>query len=229
MKRFYEKVISRPKLILIGFAVMFLIGLACKPFIPVNYDMNDYLPADTASTIALNTMEKEYDGGISNARVMVEKVSIAKAMEYKDKIAAVDGVTDITWLDDAANITEPLRFIDADTLDTYYKDGNALFSVTVSEDKRIEALNEVRSIIGDGNAMTGSAVSTATATKSTVSQIPKIAVFAVIFAFLVLILTTTSFAEPIVILVGLGVAVIINSGSNLLFGEISFVTYAAGW
>ena len=228
MKRFYEKVISRPKLILIGFAVMFLIGLACKPFIPVNYDMNDYLPADTASTIALNTMEKEYDGGISNARVMVEKVSIAKAMEYKDKIAAVDGVTDITWLDDAANITEPLRFIDADTLDTYYKDGNALFSVTVSEDKRIEALNEVRSIIGDGNAMTGSAVSTATATKSTVSQIPKIAVFAVIFAFLVLILTTTSFAEPIVILVGLGVAVIINSGSNLLFGEISFVTNAAG-
>ena len=50
-----------------GFAVIFLICLACKPLIPVNYDMNDYLPADTASTVALDTMEKEYEGGIPNA------------------------------------------------------------------------------------------------------------------------------------------------------------------
>ena len=92
----------------------------------------------------------------------------------------------------------------------------------------MEALDEVRSIIGDHNAMAGSAVAIATATESTVSQIPVIAAFAILFAFLVLILTTTSYVEPAVILAGLGVAVIINSGSNLLFGEISFVTNAAG-
>lgn len=211
-----------------GFAVIFLICLACKPLIPVNYDMNDYLPADTASTVALDTMEKEYEGGIPNARVMIEDVSVAKALEYKEKIKKVDGVTEVTWLDDAASITAPLRLIDAATLDTYYKDGNALLSVTVSEDKRMEALDEVRSIIGDHNAMAGSAVAIATATESTVSQIPVIAAFAILFAFLVLILTTTSYVEPAVILAGLGVAVIINSGSNLLFGEISFVTNAAG-
>ena len=179
-----------------GFAVIFLICLACKPLIPVNYDMNDYLPADTASTVALDTMEKEYEGGIPNARVMIEDVSVAKALEYKEKIKKVDGVTEVTWLDDAASITAPLRLIDAATLDTYYKDGNALLSVTVSEDKRMEALDEVRSIIGDHNAMAGSAVAIATATESTVSQIPVIAAFAILFAFLVLILTTTSYVEP---------------------------------
>ena len=42
MKRFYEKIVNHPKLILMGFAVIFLICLACKPLIPVNYDMNDY-------------------------------------------------------------------------------------------------------------------------------------------------------------------------------------------
>ncbi len=45
---------------------------------------------------------------------------------------------------------------------------------------------------------------------------------------LVLILTTTSFAEPFLVLAGLGVAIVINAGSNLLFGEISFVTNSAG-
>ena len=43
-----------------------------------------------------------------------------------------------------------------------------------------------------------------------------------------LILTTTSFAEPFIVLAGLGIAVILNGGSNLIFGEISFVTNAAG-
>lgn len=228
MKRFYQKITSRPKLILLSFGVLFLICLACKPFISVNYDMNDYLPSDSASTIALDTMEQEYEGGIPNTRVMIENVSVAQALQYKVQIAAVDGVTNITWLDDAASVTQPLSFISTDTLDTYYKDGNALFSVTVSEDKRIAALDEIREIIGDKGAMTGSAVSTATATKSTASQIPQIAVFGVLFTLLVLILTTTSFAEPLIVLLGLGLAIIINSGSNLIFGEISFVTNAAG-
>lgn len=44
----------------------------------------------------------------------------------------------------------------------------------------------------------------------------------------VLILTTNSWLEPIIILVGLGIAIIINSGTNIIFGEISFVTNAAG-
>lgn len=228
MRRFYQKITNRPKLILISFGVLFLVCLACKPLIAGNYDMNDYLPSDSASTIALDTMAQEYEGGIPNTRIMIEDVSIPQAQEYKARIAAVNGVTDITWLDDAASVTQPLSFIDADTLDTYYKDGNALLSVTVCEDRRIDALDEIREIIGSEGAMTGSAVSTAIATKSTVSQIPLIALFGVLFALLVLILTTTSFAEPVIVLLGLGVAVIINSGSNLLFGEISFVTNAAG-
>lgn len=113
-------------------------------------------------------------------------------------------------------------------LETYYKDGNALFSVTIAKEKRITAVDAIRQIIGDDNAMTGSAVSTAVATTSTVSEISTIAAIAVAFVLLVLLLTTTSFAEPFLLLAGLGVAVVINAGSNLMFGEISFVTNAAG-
>ena len=190
--------------------------------------MNDYLPPESASTQALDLMEREYEGGIPNARVMIQNVSVPQALEYKEKLLAVDGVTDVTWLDDAASVTVPLETLDTDTVETYYKDGNALFSVTIDDEKRIEAVNAIREIIGDDNSMTGSAVTTAVATTSTVNEVRTIAVIGVAFALLMLILTTTSFAEAFLVLAGLGVAVIINSGSNLIFGEISFVTNAAG-
>lgn len=228
MTRFYTKIVKRRWLILVIFLIALVVSLICKPMVSVDYDMNDYLPENSASTQALNLMEEEYDGGIPNARVMVENVSVAEALEYKAKIQAVDGVTDVTWLDDSVSVTVPLETQDTDTVETYYKDGNALFSVTIDEDKRIDAVSAIREIIGDDNAMTGSAVNTAIATTSTVNEIKEIAVIAVIFVLLVLILTTTSFAEPFMVLAGLGVAILINSGSNLIFGEISFVTNAAG-
>ena len=228
MTKFYKHIVGHRKLIIAAFLILFAVCAVCQRFVAVNYDMNDYLPKKSASTQALDLMDSEYDGGIPNARVMVQNVSVPQALEYKEKLLAVDGVTDVTWLDDAASVTVPLETIDTDTAETYYKDGNALFSVTVDEDKRIEAVEKIREIIGDDNAMTGSAVTTAVATTSTVSEIATIAVIAVAFVLFVLILTTTSFAEPFLVLGGLGIAIIINAGSNLMFGEISFVTNAAG-
>ena len=178
--------------------------------------------------MALDLMNQEFDGGVPNARVMIKDVSIPEALEYKEKIKNVDGVSDVTWLDDAVSVDVPLETLDSDIVENYYKDRNALMSVTVEEEKRSEAINAIREIIGDDNAMTGSAVSTAAATASTVKAVSKIAGIGVLFVFLILILTTTSWFEPIIVMVGLGVAIIINAGTNLFFGEISFVTNAAG-
>lgn len=190
--------------------------------------MNSYLPEDSKSTIALNIMEEEFEGGIPNARVMVRDVSVGEALDYKEKLESVDGVLEVTWLDDAIDIKQPLEFQDKATVEDYYKDNTALYSVTISEYKTISAVDDIRKIIGDNNAMTGSEVSKAIATKSTISEISKIAVIAVIFVLIILILTTTSWVEPFIVLIGLGIAIVINVGSNIIFGEISFVTNAAG-
>ena len=197
-------------------------------FVGVNYDMKDYLPDDSPSTAALNKMQEEFAGGIPNARVMVRNVQIPEALEYKEALAQCTGVTDVIWLDDAVNIYQPLETQDQDTVEAYYKEETALFTVTIEEEKRIEAVDEIRSLIGEENAMTGDAVSSAIATTSTEGQIRKITVFAVLVVFFILTLTTTSWVEPLIVLFGLGVAILINSGSNLIFGEISFVTNAAG-
>ena len=228
MRKFYQQVVKYPRVILTGFLTAFVLCLFCQKLIAVDYDMNDYLPKDSPSTIALETMDTEYTGGIPNARVMIRNVTVPEALSYKEKLSAVDGVTDVTWLDDVASVTQPLDFIPEKTLNAYYKDQNALFSVTIDDDKNLEACNAIRELIGEDNCMAGSAVSTAVATSTTVKEIPVIAVIGVLFAVVVLILTTTSWAEPFIVLVGLGVAVILNAGSNLIFGEISFVTNAAG-
>ena len=228
MRKFYSGVVKYRKLILIVFIAAAIVCGGLKNLVAVNYDMNDYLPEDTKSTMALDVMSEEFDGGIPNARVMVKNVTIPEALEYKEKIAAVPGVTDVTWLDDAMDIRVPMSNLYTETVENYYKDKTALFSVTIEEESRISAVSDIREIVGDDNAMSGSAVSTATATTSTVSEISKIAVIAVIFVLIVLILTTGSWLEPLVVLAGLGIAILINSGTNLIFGEVSFVTNAAG-
>ena len=228
MKRFYGKVIQFRKIIMLAFLLFAVLCAYSKQFISVNYDMNDYLPDDTPSTVALNVMGDEFDGEIPNARVMVKDVTIAQALDYKERLKKIDGVSSVTWLDDNVPITIPLEMMDKDTVNTYYKDNNALFSVTIQEDAVNDAVPAIREIIGDDNAMTGSAVSTAVATESTVGEIQIITVFAVGIVFLILLISTTSWMEPVVVLFGLGIAIIINAGSNLIFGEISFVTNAAG-
>ncbi len=228
MRKFYAGIVNRRKLILILFAVAFVISLLCGQLVSVNYDMTDYLPEKTKSTVSIDIMGEEFDGGIPNARVMIKDVTIPEALEYKDKLKAIKGVSDVTWMDDAMNITVPLSTLDSDAVETYYKDNNALFTVTIDEEHRITATEDIRSLIGEENAVTGSAISTADATTNTVSEILKITVIAVAFVLLVLILTTTSWIEPIIVLAGLGVAIMLNNGSNLIFGEISFVTNAAG-
>lgn len=228
MEKFYGGVIKHRKKILTIFAIAFVICLFCQTLVSVNYDLNDYLPEDAPSTKAIDVMQDEFDGGIPNVRVMMYDLSIPQALEYKEKLEAIDGVTSVSWLDDVVDINKPLEAQDKDAIEDYYKDNKVLYSVTLEEEKILSGVEDIRAVIGDKNAMTGSAVSTAVATTSTIREVQLITVVSVIFVLAILILTTTSWVEPILVLAGLGVAIVINAGSNLLFGEISFVTNSAG-
>ena len=228
MRKFYSIVVRKRKTVICFFLILSIISFFMKNMVSVDYDINDYLPDDSPSTVAINVLEQEFEGGIPNARVMVSDVTIPQALDYKEKLEAIDGVSAVTWLDDSVDITTPFDNLDGKVVETYYKDNVALFTVTIEEDKRIEAVAEIEDLVGEDNAIAGSAVATADATTNTVSEIQTITVIAVLFVLLVLLVTTNYWLEPLVILIGLGVAIIINDGTNLMFGEISFVTNAAG-
>ena len=227
-QRLFARVVDKRVPIICVFAALTVVCAVMKQFVGVDYDMNDYLPDDAPSTVALDVMEDEFDGDIPNMRVMVSVDSVTEAADIKQQLLGVDGVEDVTWLDDAGTLQVPLEMQDADTVESYYKDGYALYTVTVDSKMRQQATSNVRELLGDDAALTGSAVSTAYATESTVEEINIITVAAIAFILLVLALTTTSWALPLLVLAGLGVSVAINGGTNLIFGEISFVTDAAG-
>ena len=228
MRKFYSIVVRKRKTVICFFLILSIISFFMKSMVSVDYDINDYLPDDSPSTIAIDVLGQEFEGGIPNARVMVSNVTIPQALDYKEKLEAIDGVSAVTWLDDSVDIITPLDNLDPKVVETYYKDNTALFTVTIEEDKRIEAVAGIEDLVGEDNAIAGSAVATADATTNTVSEIQTITVIAVLFVLIVLLATTNYWLEPLVILIGLGVAIIINDGTNLMFGEISFVTNAAG-
>ena len=228
MKKFYSGVIRFRYVIMIFFLMAAILGGYCKKLVKVDYDMNDYLPESSSSTVALDVMNQEFDGAIPNARVMIKVKDKKGALSYKKKLENIDGVISVMWLDDALPADLPLSMYPKKTLNTYYKKGYALFQVAIKEEKRTEVVPEIYKLIGEKNAATGSAVSTALATATTLKEVRKISVIAVLFLLCILTITTTSWLEPLVVLIGLGVAILINAGSNLIFGQISFVTNAAG-
>ena len=217
-------------MIITVFVVLAVICAGLSTLVGVNYNFADYLPDDAPSTKALNIMEEEYSQPIPNMRVVVYDVTIPEALEYKEKIENAEGVKEVTWLDDSIDIYQPLELADQDTTDTWYKNSDALFSVTVSsnEDEKAAAVEAIREIIGDNNAMSGTAVTDVLSPVHTSQEIQKIILIALPIIFVILLLTTTSWFEPVLFMVTIGVAIMLNRGTNLMFGEISFVTNAAG-
>ena len=228
MDAFIEKILKHRRIIIVFYVVLALMSAILSTFVAVNYNINDYLPESAASTIALETMENEFDSDVPNARIMVEDISIPEALEFKEQLLSVDGVNSVTWLDDSQDITVPLEMMDSSIVETYYQDNSALYSVALDTDKAITAIDEIKTLTTKKISLTGDAVSTAAATEATEPEVKKIAIIAVIVVFVILFLTTTSWADPIIFMLTIGIAVLINRGTNILLGEISFVSNAAG-
>ncbi|MCR8969797.1 RND family transporter [Facklamia sp. 7083-14-GEN3] len=228
MEKVFRKILQHDRLVLLLFLFASVISLFSLPRVKVNYDMNDYLPSKSPSTQALSVMEEEFEGRVPNARLMLEDLTIPQALEFKDKISQIEGVDEVLWLDDSINITEPLAQYDQELVESYYKNQNALYSITIDESQRIEAVDRLRNLVGDKGYLEGTAVNTAVAAESTVEEIGKIVKVTIPVVLIILIITTNHWFEPVILLFTIGESILLNAGSNLLFGTISFVTSGAG-
>ena len=228
MERLVNGILKYKKSILVFFILATVISLFTSSMVNINYNIMDYLPEEAPSTKALDVMNEEYDKGAANVRVVLKDVSIVDALKYKEKIKKVDGVDDIQWLDDVVNIKEPLELQNQDTIESWYKNNEALFSITVNEDKEESAIDEIGEIIGENGMISGSAVNIVFAQETTEKELIKMMVILIPIILIILFLTTSSWFEPVLFLSTIGIAIIINSGTNLILGEISFVTKAAG-
>ena len=76
--------------------------------------------------------------------------------------------------------------------------------------------------------MAGSCVDTVAVIESTSSELSRMMMIVIPIVFVILLLTTSSWFEPVLFLATIGVAILLNMGTNVIFGTVSFVTKAAG-
>jgi uncharacterized protein len=218
------KIIKHKKPIVVAFLVIAIVSVFAQFTVSVNYNMVDYLPEDAPSTKAIEIMDQEFSGSVPNTRVMIHDMTIQEALVFKEKLEAIEGVSDVIWLDDAMDIKTPLEMADKETLESYYKDNNALFSFSIAEGDEVAVTDAIYELIGENNAMSGEALNTATSQKMAGTESMYAAALLVPIIILILVVSTTSWAEPVFFLTAIGVSILINMGTNMFLGEVSFVT-----
>ena len=236
MEKFFRITLKHRRAVIGLFLAAMLICLFMIPLVRTNYNMVDYLPDDAQSTTAVRIMSEEFESAMPNANVMVKDVSIPQALDIKQRMLAIDGVEDVIWLDVAVDLTVPLETLDRDMVETYYRVnpddptvGAALYQITVESGKEsptIKALYELIDSYGEGNAITGESADTAYSQDQVIIQVLSAAAILGPIIILLLILSTLSWIEPILFLAAIGVSIIINMGTNIFLGEISFMTFA---
>lgn len=222
-------IINKRTLIEKFFAAAVFISIICVPFVKVNYDLSKYLPEFAPSEQGLNLMEEEF-GYPGTARVMVGEVSIYEAKIYKDKIENVDGVDMVSWMDTTNDVYQSNLFINYDDIEDYYKDGYAVMDVTFekgdSDQETHDSITEIERILGDKGYFSGSAVQNKSLNETLTREIAIAMAMGVVMIAVVLCITTTSWFEPFLFLMIMGIAIIINMGTNIFLGTISFLTFS---
>ena len=224
-------IIDKRKSIEVVFAVLTVLSLFCYFFVGVNYDLTRYLPSATLSQQGLEVMKREF-GYPGTARVMVDNVTLYEAEQYKNRIEKVDGVNMVTGADSEANVYGAGSFIEAKDIGDYYKNGYAIMDIVFREDdestRTSRAIDQIKAIVGSKGHLTGTAVQDKSLRENLQREMVNTTGMAVVIILFLLFLTTTSWFEPVLFLLVIGIAIIINSGTNIFLGNISFMTSSVG-
>lgn len=229
MEKLADFIIRRRKVLMVLFMVLTLVSVLLVPGVKVNYNLSRYLPGEMGTAKAMDVMDDAF--GLSGmARIMVENTTVSEIPGIKKQLEGVDGVRSVIGLSDVVDIQKPMEYYDAELVEAYYKGNAALFQVEFAEDdyslKTGKALETIKQLLGPGATLGGSAVNTKAMRENTVSEVLSVSAMALPLFILVFLLTTQSWFEPVIYLFVLGVSVLINMGTNIVFKDISFITNA---
>lgn len=230
LERMARFTVEKGKAIEKFFFVAVVICAFCYLFVGVNYDLSKYLPDFAPTKQALDVMEEEF-GYPGMARIMVKNISLQEARSIRKRIEAVEGVELVVGPDMATNVYSGGAFLGNSLSDKFYKDNNAVFQIIFedgdADESTHQAIREIYDIVGkDRGCFGGSAVSSKERQESISREITMAIAMAVVIIWLILTLTTTSWFEPFLFILVMAVAIILNMGSNLMFGRISFFTFS---
>ena len=214
--------------LLIGLLLVFpsMIGIAKTR---VNYDLLSYLPETLETVKGQDIMVDEFGMG-AFSMVVVENMEMKDIQKLEDEFSQVEHVKDVLWYDDVADISLPVEMIPQDLREAFFK-GDAtmmlvLFDNTTSSDEAMDALTELRKLANKQCFISGMTGVVTDIKNIAMKELPIYVVIAAVLSLVVLELTSGSFVVPFLFLLSIGLAILYNLGSNIIFGETSYITQA---
>ena len=229
MKRIAKFIAYHPKTITI-IAVLLLIPAAIgyiNTF--VNYDILSYLPGDLDSVKGENELDETFNSA-SMSFLVIEDMPSKDVAALKEKIAKVDNVSSVIWVNDIADISIPQEIIPQAVKDIFYsKDGKCTmmliqYKYKAVTDETMQAIEDIRGLLNNQCFLSGMGVIMKDTRDLADSQAPVFIAIAIAIALVVMTFCMESWVEPWVLLAALCMAVVYNMGTNLIFGQISYIT-----
>lgn len=195
----------------------------------VNYDILSYLPKDIETMKGQDILEEDFGSG-AFALLVVEGMPPKDVAALQEKVEKVDHVKSAIWYSSIADTSIPMKLLP----DKLYKKFNSdkatlmmvIFDETTSSNGTLGAIKEIRSLADKNCFLSGMSCVVSDTRDLTNSETPVYVAIAVILSSIVLAFTMDSFLVPVLFLLSIGMAIIYNLGSNIMFGEISYITKA---
>ena len=212
LKKIPEGIVKLKWVFLVLFVALSIFGAVMIPHTKINYDLTGYLPAHCDSSTALELLKKEFDDK-GMAYVMVKDVTPEKAGEIKTRLEKVEGVATVTYVESMN-----------------YKNNSALYTVTLKDyDSTAGAFDAVKDVIdalSDEKAyLSGQSAFSYYTKLETEQSIMKLGIAIVVIILLVMLFTSKTYFELIVLILVFGAAMAINMGTNFLF--VNGISYIA--
>ena len=195
----------------------------------VNYDILSYLPDSIETMQGQDILAEEFGTGAYS-------MFICKGMEDRDvaslkkEIEEVPNVEKVVWYDSFMDLSVPMEMLPEKVRKVFNTEDSTMmfiiFRTTTSADETMDAIREIRKIAGKQCFLSGMSAIVTDTKELADQEVIIYVVIAAILSAIVLALTMDSFFIPVVFLLSIGMAIIYNLGTNVIKGEISYITQA---
>lgn len=210
MKKFTDFIINKRHIILVLFIILSIISVILSKKVNINYDIAEYLPSTSETRIGMDIMEKEFkEIKSSSLDVMFEDLQEDKKTEIYNEITQIEGVDSV----------------DYDNTEDYNKDNYTLYVINVDDTEDSELASNVYKEIKEHYNKDYTIYTSGTIAERNEPVLPTwIVVLAVGCALIILIVMCESYVEPFLFLTSILIAVLLNNGTNIIFGTVSNIT-----
>lgn len=210
MEKVSEFIVKQRKWILACFVVLVIASGIASTFVNVNHDMVQYLPNSSSVKQGVNLMSGEFEESTSISVMFADLGSDEEMQQVADELADIKDVSSVTF--------------DAQS-DSNVKDGYALYTVNIDgnayDSKAQTILKQIQKEYADHEMyVAGSVVDQAESAKG----LSMLFTVALSILLVILFIMCHSWLEPFIFLIPIGMAVMINSGTNIMFSSISSMT-----